>query len=60
VLSFPLSESSGEIFICPSEAKKTGFSIAELFIHALCHLKGMDHGVTMERTEAEICKEFGL
>jgi probable rRNA maturation factor len=68
VLSFPLDDSSGEIFINPSEAKRQakGFGrtpanmVAFLYIHGLVHLKGMDHGVTMERTEAKYRKQFGI
>lgn len=68
VLSFPLDESSGEIFINPKEAKRQAKDfgrtpsnmIAFLYIHGLVHLKGMDHGATMERTEARFRKEFGI
>jgi rRNA maturation RNase YbeY len=62
VLSFPLSETSGEVFICLSKArvecKKFGMSlekfVAYLFIHALLHLKGMAHGRKMEQLESTI------
>lgn len=68
VLSFPLDEGSGEVFICPAEAERQAPSfgrtksnfIAFLFIHALCHLKGMDHGDTMDRTEAKFREQFGI
>ncbi|HEY0908569.1 MAG TPA: rRNA maturation RNase YbeY [Candidatus Paceibacterota bacterium] len=68
VLSFPLDESSGEIFLNPFEAKRQAKEfdrtpvnmIAFLYIHGLVHLKGMDHGVTMERTEAKFRKQFGI
>ncbi|HVT75185.1 MAG TPA: rRNA maturation RNase YbeY [Candidatus Paceibacterota bacterium] len=68
VLSFELGHDAGEIFINPLEAKRQAPEfdrtstnmIAYLFIHALCHLKGMDHGATMERTEARFRKEFGI
>jgi rRNA maturation RNase YbeY len=49
VLSFPLSENSGEIFINVYKMKK--FSAAHLFIHGCLHLKGMEHGDTMEQAE---------
>lgn len=52
VLSFPLSENSGEIFINPS--KTGGFNILHLFIHGILHLKGMEHGDIMSKTEKKI------
>lgn len=68
VLSFPLDDISGEIFINPFEAERQAADfgrtpenmIGFLYIHALTHLKGMDHGVTMERTEAKFRKRFGI
>ena len=68
VLSFPLTETAGEIVICPqvaeSEAAKfdlsvTGY-IAYLFIHGLLHLKGLDHGDTMEKLERKYLKAFNI
>ncbi|MEK7184847.1 MAG: rRNA maturation RNase YbeY [Patescibacteria group bacterium] len=68
ILSFPLSDNFGEIYINPDmtkiEAKKFernydnffGF----LFIHGLVHLKGFDHGSTMESIEARFRKKFGI
>jgi probable rRNA maturation factor len=66
ILSFPLSKTSGEIFICPSETKKmmTEFErtyenfLAFLFIHGLVHLKGYDHGDKMEKIEEKFRKKF--
>ena len=49
VLSFPLSEKSGEIFINLSRTKP--FGAQKLFIHGLLHLNGMEHGARMERAE---------
>ncbi len=68
VLSFPLDRTSGEIFINPIEAKRQAPEfdrtpdnmIGFLYIHGLVHLKGMDHGVTMERTEAKFRKLFEI
>lgn len=68
VLSFPLNEDTGEIFICPQvaskEAAKFGLSpngyVAFLFIHGLLHLKGCDHGDTMERLERKYLKTFNI
>jgi len=68
VLSFPIDKDSGEIFInlrkTEREAKNYGHSVkkhvAYLFIHGLLHLKGMDHGSTMESTEKKVLKKFGF
>lgn len=59
VLSFEISENSGEIFITPAVAKvkskKFGRTFPEyllfLVIHACFHLKGLEHGVKMETYE---------
>ncbi len=66
ILSFPLSKTSGEIFICKSEAKKEMLKfnrpyenfILFLFIHGLVHLKGYDHGPKMERVEKKFQNMF--
>ncbi|MCK5060088.1 MAG: rRNA maturation RNase YbeY [Candidatus Pacebacteria bacterium] len=68
VLSFPLGNNSGEIFICPKQAardaKKFGMNSEKflpfLFIHALFHLKGLSHGSTMEKKEASVRKKFRI
>jgi probable rRNA maturation factor len=68
VLSFPLEKNTGEIVICKSlaktEAPKFDQSPSEwlhyLFIHGLLHLKGFDHGSTMERKEREYCAVFNI
>lgn len=68
VLSFPLSKQSGEMLLCPNTARKQAPDydmsyadfLAYLFIHGLVHLKGLDHGATMEREERRIAKRFGL
>lgn len=68
VLSFPLNDQTGEIFICiPKAAEKSSQyghtvnqHIAFLFIHALLHLKGYDHGDTMEKQEKKYCRLFNL
>ena len=68
VLSFPLDEKTGELFICPVRARREAKSfdrtptnfIAFLFIHGLLHLKGMDHGSTMEKAEEKIRAQFGV
>ncbi len=68
ILSFPLSDDFGEIYINPEmtkiEAKKFGRDYENffgfLFIHGLAHLKGFDHGSTMESIEARFRKQFGI
>lgn len=68
VLSFPLQENTGEVFIAPvvakTEAKKFDMTvngyIGFLFIHALLHLKGLDHGDTMDKAEKKYCLKYGL
>ncbi len=68
ILSFPLSKNSGEILISLSTAKKDAKNFDKkpadflgfLFIHGLLHLKGMQHGSTMEKAEKKFCKKFGF
>lgn len=68
VLSFPLTESAGEIYICPAVAKTeadahnlsvSGY-IGFLFIHGCLHLKGYDHSDTMDKEEQRYLKKFSL
>ena len=68
ILSFPLSQSAGEILFCRSEvakeAKRFGRTPANfllfLLIHGLLHLKGFAHGGKMERAERMLRKKFGV
>ncbi len=68
VLSFPLTADTGEIFITPqvakTEAKKFEMTvdgyIGFLFVHALLHLKGLDHGDTMDKAEKKYCLKYNL
>ena len=66
ILSFPLSESEGEIYICLSIVRK-GAKEFELtyekflhliFIHGCLHLNGHDHSSTMEEVEAKYLEKF--
>ncbi len=66
ILSFPLSDSEGEIYISEKEARAEAVKfdreyenfIAFLFIHGCTHLKGHDHGSIMEGIELELRKKF--
>lgn len=66
ILSFPLSETEGEILIdlalVKEEAKEQGEDeaayLAYIFIHGLIHLKGLDHGSKMEQEERKIRQKF--
>ncbi|MDE2188390.1 MAG: rRNA maturation RNase YbeY [Patescibacteria group bacterium] len=66
ILSFYISNNEGEIYICPSEARKEAHKfersfdnfIAFLFIHGLVHLKGYDHGAIMESIETKFRNKF--
>ena len=66
VLAFPLSKTSGEIFIDKTTARKEyknfGMTFEKfvkfLFIHGLLHLKGMRHGDRMEKEKTKILSIF--
>ena len=68
VLSFPLTEDIGEVFITPVIAKKEAHKfdmthkgyIGFLFIHACLHLQGLPHGKEMEKLEKKYCKKYNL
>lgn len=66
ILSFPLDEKEGEIYISLSivrrDAKKFNMTplhfLHLLMVHGCLHLKGHDHGSTMEALEAKYTKKF--
>ncbi len=66
VLSFPLSKNSGELVldIKTSTADAKNFDMTPnkfllfLVIHGMLHLKGMEHGSTMEKAEKKFLKIF--
>lgn len=68
ILSFPLSPTSGEIFIdlktargqAPDFGQEFQNFIAFLFVHGLFHLKGFDHSAIMERKERALRKKFNI
>ena len=63
VLSFPLSDNSGELFMHLASIKKDSplFDMKEkdfvryIYVHGLLHLKGLDHGPKMESLERRFC-----
>ncbi len=66
ILSFPLTEHDGEIFINQKQSKKDapkfkkGYNefIVFLFIHGCLHLRGLEHGKEMEKQEQKYIKKF--
>lgn len=68
VLSFSLDTKTGEIYICPEVAKKQARDfdmsvdgyMAFLFIHGCVHLKGHDHGATMDSLEQKYLRQFHI
>ncbi|MEX2090850.1 MAG: rRNA maturation RNase YbeY [Candidatus Paceibacterota bacterium] len=64
VLSFPLGDGSGDIFICLSIAKKEAKSenisieakFSQLTVHGFLHLQGYDH----EKSKKDAEKMFGV
>lgn len=67
VLSFPLTKTSGEVYLCPMVANKEANNFGHskrkhlifLYIHGLLHLKGLDHGRKMEGLEDVYLKKYG-
>ncbi len=66
VLSFPLSKNSGELIldIKTSSLDAKNFDMTPqkfllyLVIHGMLHLKGLDHGSTMDKQEKKFLKIF--
>lgn len=66
ILSFPLDDTEGEIYISlitvRRDAKKFEMSYIQflhlLIAHGMLHLKGLDHGSTMEKLEQKYYKQF--
>jgi len=65
VLSFPLEQTAGEIFLdleIKNEAPKFDMNYSKyltyLFIHGCLHLKGFDHGDEMDKLEDKYLKLF--
>jgi len=66
VLSFPLTDTSGEIYITPAVAKREAkhwdhsFTkhVLYLYIHGLLHLKGLDHGDEMDALENRLLEKY--
>jgi len=68
ILAFPLEKNSGEMYIhlgtVAKKAKQFSLTprhyLAYVFIHGCLHLKGMEHGRTMEKSEDMWCRTFGI
>jgi len=68
ILSFPLDEMTGEIFIdlkksaeeAPDFERDFPNFLIFLFIHGCLHLKGFDHGSTMEGKEKSLRALFDI
>lgn len=66
ILSFPLDEQTGEIYLSIAAARREykNFNLSYegyltfLIIHGMLHLKGMTHGSTMEKSERFWMKHF--
>ena len=66
ILSFPISKTEGEMFLCPAEARKEAKRfdrtaknfLVFLFIHGCVHLKGYEHSATMESIEVKLREKF--
>ncbi len=68
VLSFPLTDCSGELHLCPAAADRRAAKYRRspekfylfLFIHGCFHLIGMEHGGRMEANEKRVRQAFGV
>ena len=68
ILSFPLSDTEGEMFLnleqsrleAPKFDREFDNFLGFLFIHGLVHLKGFDHGGKMENEEQKYRVQFGI
>ncbi|MFM2414872.1 MAG: hypothetical protein RI911_565 [Candidatus Parcubacteria bacterium] len=66
VLSFPIDAKTGELILNVRQAEREAHRythtkkehVVYLVIHGLLHLKGMDHGATMDRAELRFMKQF--
>lgn len=68
ILSFPLDENEGEIFLDLKKSREDAVNfdrsytnfIGFLFIHGLFHLKGHDHSIKMENAEKKVRALFKI
>ncbi len=58
ILSFSIGKNEGEIFITLAALKN--ISLPAIFIHGLCHLKGMQHGSKMDSEEKKFQNLFKI
>ncbi len=68
VLAFPLTPGMGELLFSSADTRRRAplfgmgarAYLGYLFIHGCLHLKGYDHGRTMERLEDSWCRAFRI
>lgn len=68
ILSFPISKTSGEIFMNLNQTRKDAKEferkydnfVAFTLLHGFVHLKGYDHGDEMEKIEIKFRKKFDI
>lgn len=68
VISLPLDESTGEIFLCPDYIQASGYPqerITHLFVHSLLHIAGFTHDgdddfAEMSQYEVKILAELDI
>ncbi len=68
VLSFPLDKYTGEIVLNLRQARREHaareesyeYFVALLIVHGMLHLKGMQHGSTMEKREQQLLSKLNI
>ena len=68
ILSFQLSDTSGEIVVCKSEVVKHAKAwkvdadtyLPYLIVHGMVHLSGHEHGRAMDEVELKHCRSLRL
>ena len=68
ILSFPISNDMGEIFINKNKVEKEYKNFCKskkdflyfLLVHGMVHLRGLEHGLEMDKWEEKIKRKFKL